>query len=438
MKRKPRSQADPFERQIELALRPGEFIHDRACFSFVTGFDEVAAGIGKIAKTEPARGVSLYETFLAGCHLKVDELDDSSGSFGQFVQDLICFWIKARQASGAGADDTASRLLSRMDDDPYAFCYQIEKAAAAAFDKAGLAAFEKQIRARFEAIAPGERSGYPYRRWGEVLRAIYHAQANIAAYVALAERTGLTPQDCLALAKLLGKRKPVEALAWVERGRALDRKDKFRSAAAYGLDELHRELLSKLGRQDEALEAAWADFRKQPSKDSYDDLMKFVPKAERPEWHEKALDTAKGADLHSLLALFVETKEMERLAELVRDSTDEALQHVSHYATEPAAKRLEKRYPGLAARLWCAQGMRIVDAKKSKYYDAALSNFERARDCYRRAGLTAEWEDTVRRVRASHYRKTGFMGGFDALAAGAKHRDQPSFLDRAKARWGGL
>ena len=62
----------------------------------------------------------------------------------------------------------------------------------------------------------------------------------------------------------------------------------------------------------EALEAAWADFRKHPSKFTYDDLMNFVPKADRREWHEKALDAAKGADLHSKLELFVETKEMER------------------------------------------------------------------------------------------------------------------------------
>ncbi len=436
MKREPRRGADPIERQIELALNPGAFIPDRACFSFVSGLEEVAAQIAKLAGTDPARATALYETFVAGCYAKAEELHDSSGSFGQFARDLICGWIKARQSCGADPDETSSGLLAWMDDDPYAFCYQIEKATAAAFDKAGLAAFEKQIRARFEATASGEHSGYPYRRWGEVLRAIYHAQANIVAYVALAEQTGLTPQDCLALAKLLVKRKPVEALAWVERGRALDRESQFRSTAAYDLDQFHRELLTKLGRQDEALEAAWADFRKHPSKCSYDDLMKFVPKAERPEWHEKALDTAKGADLHSLLELFVETKEMERLAELVRDSTDEALEHVSHYATEPAAKRLEKRHPGLAARLWRAQGMRVVDAKKSKYYDAALSNFERARDCYRRAGLATEWEDTVRRVRACHYRKTGFIGGFDSLAAGAKRRDQPSFLARAKARWG--
>jgi hypothetical protein len=426
------------EHQIELALRPGEFIHDRECFSFVSGLEEVAAKIGSATTTEPASAVALYETFLAGCHAKAEELDDSSGSFGQFARDLICLWIKARQASSADPHQTASTLLAWMDDDPYAFCYQIEKHAAAAFDKAGLQAFERQVRARFEAIsASGEQSGYPYRHWRAVLRAIYLAQRNIAAYVALSGQTGLTPEDCLALGKLMAARKPNEALAWIERGIALDRKSQIRSAAAYDLDRIQRELLTSLGRADEALEAVWADFREHPSKYRYDDLMKFVPKAARSEWHEKALEAAKTADLHSLLGLLVENKEIERLAELVRGATDQALEHLSHYATEPAAKKLERIHPGLAARLWRAQGMRIVDAKKSKYYDAALSNFERARDCYRRAGLAIEWDETVRRVRAGHHRKTGFMPGFEVLAAGAKRGHQPSFLDRAKTRWGG-
>src|SRR4029453_1759755 len=119
----------------------GAFIRDGECFSFVTSLEEVAVAIGKLVTTEPARAVALYEAFLAGCHAKADELDDSSGSFGQFAQDLICGWIKARQAAGADPDNTASTLLSWMDDDPYAFCYQIEKDAAAAFDKEGLVAF---------------------------------------------------------------------------------------------------------------------------------------------------------------------------------------------------------------------------------------------------------------------------------------------------------
>ncbi len=279
------------------------------------------------------------------------------------------------------------------------------------------------------------RYSFPVGLSHSLLHAGLSRRTDSLAYVALAEQTGLKSEDCLAVAKSLAARNPDEALAWVERGRALDRETQVRSTVASDLDKFHRELLARLGRQDEALEAAWADFLKHPSKFTYEGLMKFVPKAEHREWHEKALNAAECADLHSLLELFVETKEMERLAELVRGSSDEALEKVSHYATEPAATRLEKSHPELAARLWRAQGMRIVDAKKSKYYDAALSDFERARDCYLRAELAVEWEKTVRRVCALHRRKTGFINGFEALAAGAKHRDRPSFLERAKVSW---
>jgi len=128
-------------------------------------------------------------------------------------------------------------------------------------------------------------------------------------------------------------------------------------------------------------------------------------------------------------------KELDRLAEFVRQIRDDDLEDLSHYATEPAAKKLEKAHPDLAARLWRAQGLRIVNARKSKYYDAALSNFERAKRCFERAGLDDEWNKTVRQVRADHHRKSSFMPGFEGLVEGAGPSDEPSFLDRAKARW---
>ena len=71
----------------------------------------------------------------------------------------------------------------------------------AAFDKAGLAAFEKHIRARFEA-ASAEPSGWPYRRGSEILRAIYYAQRDIRPTSRWPSKTGLKPEDCLAVAKL--------------------------------------------------------------------------------------------------------------------------------------------------------------------------------------------------------------------------------------------
>ena len=82
-----------------MVLNPGAFITDRACFSFVSELDEVAAKIARLVSSDPARAVILYETFLAACYVKIEELDDSSGSFGQFVDDLYCGWIKARQGT---------------------------------------------------------------------------------------------------------------------------------------------------------------------------------------------------------------------------------------------------------------------------------------------------------------------------------------------------
>jgi len=445
MTRRPRGRADPFESNIETALAPGRYVPYIANYDFVRRLEFVEQQLQRLVPTESARAIVLYETFLAGCYEKAEEIDDSSASLGQFVEDLFRGWIITRQAAGADPDETATRLLAWMDDDPYGFASDLDKEAAKVLDKAGLAAFERQILARFDTAATMTAAGdgsfrsrpdYVRRRWGEALRTLYLARNNVQAYVALAEETGLTAQDCHAIATLLvTRRKPEEALTWVERGIDLDKKTAHGSMAGHDLAKLKRELLTKLGRSNEAGDAAWAEYREQPSKYTYDDLMKFVPKAERSKWHEKAIEAAKGADLHCLMDLLLQTKELDRLAELVRGTEDQALEGLSHYATEPVAKMLDKTHPDLAARLWRAQGMRIVNARKSKSYDAARSNFESAKRCFERAGLTTEWEKTVSQVRGAHHRKTGFMSGFERLVAGSGPSNEPSFVQRAKARW---
>ena len=317
-------------------------------------------------------------------HERAGELDDSSGSFGQFGRDLICRWVRARQTWGSALEEKAATLLAWMDNDPYAFCYEIAKQVAKALDKAALAAFEMLFRVRFEATPAGEI--YDRRRWSGVLRAVYLAERNASAYEALAEKTGLGPPDGLALATIFMSRKPDLALTWVERGIDLDQVAP-RGLARYDLGRLRRELLTKLGRGEKAIDAAWAEYQRHPSKFAFGNLMEVVPKAQRAVWHEKAMNAAQGGDLRSAMELFMKTRETERLADLVRGTTDSALANTSQYATEPAAMKLEKAHPELAARLWRAQALRIVDAGKSKYYDAAAANLDRARKCYLRAGL---------------------------------------------------
>ena len=143
-----------------------------------------------------------------------------------------------------------------MDDDPYGVCYGLETKVASVLDKAGLAALVAQIRERLAtpdepADAPDGRStSRKQRRWAEVLRALHVGQKDVAAYVALAQQTGLSAKDCHAVARMLiAKRKPEEALSWVERGIEITAKDPQGSSADFELQNLRRELLRKLGRK---------------------------------------------------------------------------------------------------------------------------------------------------------------------------------------------
>jgi hypothetical protein len=103
---------DPFEQAIEAALSPGNYISYAAAWSFVDDVQDVAGDIIKIIEREPERAARLFETFIAACHEKADEIDDSSGNFGMLVENLFLEWIKSRQAAIHDPDETAKLLLS--------------------------------------------------------------------------------------------------------------------------------------------------------------------------------------------------------------------------------------------------------------------------------------------------------------------------------------
>lgn len=446
------SVSDPMEAEIERALAPGRFVSDRGCFRFVDGLEQVAATVGRLVDDEPVRAATLYETFLAGCYEKAEEVDDSSDSFGMFAQSLISGWITARQAAQTSPQQTAARLLAWMDDDQYGFCHRLEREIATVFGEAGIAAFIDQIRSRFEAAdqaatasagsdqgdQDARRRSAETLRWAETLRSLYTARGDLDAYVDLTERTGLTTDDCLTVANLLVTRgDPAQALSWTEHGLDLDANQPYPSFAAHSLTELKPRLLADLGHGEQALETAWAGYRKHPDRYSYDHLMTFVPHAERPGWHDRAITVALDGDryLPAVIELLLHTDETGRLGQLAARTSDCSWEGVGHHTAEQAGAALEPSHPGDAARIWRAQGMRILEAGKSKYYGAALRYFEHAKRCYQQAGQPAQWQQVVDEVHAQHGRKTSFLPGFDAVVTGTDPAPQPSFLDPAKARW---
>ena len=146
--------------------------------------------------------------------------------------------------------------------------------------------------------------------------------------------------------------------------------------------------------------------------------MRYVPAAEKKAWHAKAMDASEKGSLSSQIELWLEKKEIDRLLARLRKVKDEELEDLSHYTTEPLARKLERSHPDVAARIYRALCMRIVDAGKSRYYDAALDSIERAGKCYAKAGLERDWEAVVADLRGRHSRKKGFMARFEEILSG--------------------
>lgn len=122
---------------IEAAFQPGRFIPYQEGYSFVGDLGRVAEEIAKLVAADPPRAVVLYETLLAGCNAKAEEIDDSDGELWTFAGGLFCAWIKARQAAGADRDETAKLLLGWMDDDDYGFYNDLERSAVKVLDPGG-------------------------------------------------------------------------------------------------------------------------------------------------------------------------------------------------------------------------------------------------------------------------------------------------------------
>src|ERR1019366_926878 len=70
-----------------------------------------------------------------------------------------------------------------------------------------------------------------------------------------------------------------------------------------------------------------------------------------------------------------------RTTERLNRASDGELEGLSHFVTEPAVKAHVRAHPAVAARLFRALCMRILNSGKSKYYYAALANLEEARRC---------------------------------------------------------
>jgi tetratricopeptide (TPR) repeat protein len=435
---------DPLVTEIRCELMPGRYVRWDEVSRLVNNLDRVHEKLASLVKAgEAERAARIYEIFLAGVYAKIEEADDECDLANLFHR-LVCGWIQARQAAGQSAAETVSQLLNWIKNDNYGFCNDIERDVVKVLDEQGKLLFIGHFREAVEKAMPepAAASGkaiFDYennlRLPAMALKDIYESQGDVSSYAALCERLCSSPRDCERLAKMeISRRRWAEALGWLEKGIALKPGRNWHNEDACGLEQLKPEILRHLGRKEDALALAWSEFQKSPNEFAYEQLMRYVPKGERPSWQERAMAAADKADLGNFISLCVRAKEWDRLAHRVHSAKLAELEALSHYCTEPAAEGLAKKDSLAAAKLHRALGLRIVNAGKSKYYREALDHLAKARRLYSRAGQDAEWTAVVEFVRTAHSRKSGFLSGFERIVAGKSERT-PSYSEETRARW---
>ena len=137
-------------------------------------------------------------------------------------------------------------------------------------------------------------------------------------------------------------------------GNALKPRD-WHNEDSYSLEGLKPEILRKLGRKEDALASAWADFQEDPNELSYAELMRYVPRGEKSAWHKRAMAAADKAGLGDFLSLCVKAKEWQRLAGRVHSAKSAELE-IEPLLHRAGGQRFGEEKALAAAKLYRALG----------------------------------------------------------------------------------
>lgn len=436
---------DEVKGTIEYAIDLGRFIDHYDEYAYIEELEEAREYVRGLAtdKRYYQAAIELYEYFIACCYEKIEEVHTET-AFHDFVETLFVDWIHAQQAADCDAEETLRLLLKWAEDDGYCLCISAGDAAKA-MDRQGRKIYKQHLLQQFEKAYTKETKDGP-KEFNELswsarnpasdIKEVYCVTKDANSYVRLCQTLEPSPCDCENIARIFKEKQKYDmALEWTEKGINLEEVRDWHNERSHGLTGLRRELLAKVGRKEEALEAAWRKFQDDPCDMSYEELMEYVPRNQRAQWRKNAVETACCAKLDSgVVRLLFELKELDKLSDLIMKSDEDTLEGLYYYDTVKIAEKLERSYKPAAARLCLALTMDIVKAGRSKAYHYAIEYCDKLKTLYEKTGQNKEWKKLIDYFRQNHNRKRSFMNSFEEIVDGEKRKDENTLQQRASKR----
>lgn len=422
-----------WQNRINEALNLGSYIAWNEGSDFVEELEMVHRELVMYSKAQPKKALEYFEVFLAGCLVKGNEVDDSGAELGMFLDDLFQSWARCCANADMKPVEFIRKIAHWIRVDDIGFCCDLEKTVIPALSLQYRSALQNSLEQRLvekradETLEPKNDRLFQYQSNLATLKKLLMSTNNTTALIEAGKRYGFTQADYLALTKIFTSRgKMEEALEWAGRGLKYDKgEDHHRDE----LEQLRRQLMVKTGRREEAVQEAWEKFERFSSMHTFKDVLACAKRTDKKELMNKALAVFEKSDLRHAVEAFHELGAIDPLIRRIDVTKEEELKKLFYSTAVPIAKSIAKKFPKQAARLYIAQGLDILDHKKSKAYHHAHDYFHQAKTLFEMAGKKEIWLQWVKNIRCEHRLKSGFMPGFEKIVSGTDSIQTPSFMD---------
>ncbi len=434
-----------WEKRIENVLMLGTFIAWNETSVFCSELDRTLEELSAYADKNPKNGLNIFELFMGGCLTKCEEIDDSGGDLGMFMDDIILKWTRCCETTGMSGENFVRKLSHWKKVDHYGFYSDIEMTVIPVLGKNFRLALEETLIKRLEQIkieanqkpdldnTDQHKTDYNCQSTISTIKKLYASSRNTKSLIAFCDEHGTNDEDCLNIATIFhSKKQNDKALEWAKKGLALI--STAHNSKESELKKLRRNILSDSGKKNEALDDAWLEFTKYPSIYSLEIVFEFVSPKEKSSYKEKALTIFDKTNLREACSAFMRLGELERLENIISKTSDKELENIFYGEAIQMAETISKKFPKSSARIYIAQALRILEEKRSKAYYHAHDYLEKAKDLLEKHGHEDEWAKCVGKIRIEHKLKSSFMPGFNEIVAGKGAPREPTFMERVASK----
>jgi len=404
------------------------FVPYREAYTYSRGVNRIVRQLRELLKSgEQALTMALTEYAIELVERQLEQIDDSDGSLGMVIEDLMVLHLDACHAAKPDPKSLAEKLFDNEVNDPWGFWNDSYERYAGILKEEGKKAFRRLAEEAWEelpCLKPGEKDPNRYgRRWTltKMVKGFAEKDNDFERVVEVMSKDLSELHDFLAIAEWCREaRKYTLAREWAEKGL-----EAFSDRPDSRLRKFLAEEYVRAKRQDEAVILIWENFADRPILSTYQDLLKYSGKAKQQQhWREKALKwiqddlerirkEAKRSQSrwswelvdHSLLVeIFLWEK---KLADAWKEAQTGGC---SDSLWLKLAKERETEYPSDAVPIYQRLVEQEIQKKNNQSYQEAVDMIGHIRKLMLGMGEEEEFRQYLAEIVKQHKRKRNFIG----------------------------